>query len=279
VSLFALGLKALWRERSQLLFTSTGLAAVLGPLLLLYGFKFGVIAGLLTALREDPTNREVLLRGNHVLTAADIERYRGFPEVTFVLPASRTIAARMELVTPGPNPVVAGCTLVPSGAGDPLLPAGMVIESDQVALSASLAERLRVKAGDRIDGRNRRNGEHGSEQIEIEFTVVHVIDRRFAVGDRAYVSVDTVFRLEAFLDGYGLPDRGIAGKPISERPDVAENVRMYARSIEDVPALDKRLAALGFSVHSKADDVAGILGLNRSLAAVFGLIAALGSIG
>ena len=92
MSLFLLGLKALWRQRTLLLFTSAGLAAVLGPLLLLYGFKFGVIAALLAALRDDPTNREIVLRGNYVVHPADIEKYRTWPEVAFVQPATDNAA-------------------------------------------------------------------------------------------------------------------------------------------------------------------------------------------
>ena len=279
MNLFVLGLKALWRQRTLLLFTSAGLAAVLGPLLLLYGFKFGVIAALLAALRDDPTNREIILRGNYVLQQSDIETYRRWPEVAFVLPATRTIAARIELVGPGPQPAVAGSGVLPSGPGDPLLPAGTDLQSGQIALSGALAERLKAKVGDRVTGRNRRATDRGPQEIVFDFTVVHVVDRRFATGDRAYVSVDILFRLEAFLDGYEVPDHDIPGKKLAGRADTPENIRMYARSIEDVPALDRRLAAMGYNVYSKADDVAGILGLNRSLAAVFALIAGIGSVG
>ncbi|MGE5151650.1 MAG: hypothetical protein ACM3II_16140 [Rhodospirillaceae bacterium] len=279
MNLFLLGLKALWRERNLLVLTSTGLAAILGPLLLLYGFKFGVIAGLLSALRDDPGNREIVLRGNYVLHGSDIERYRGMPEVAFVQPASRTIAARMEFVGPEPGHAVAAGSLLPTAAGDPLLPPGMAVGPGQMALSSSLAERLHAKAGDHIKGYNRRMGERGSEQIDFEFVVVHVVDRRYATGDRAYVIPDMLFALEAFLDGYELPERGISGKPAAERQRVAENVRMYARSIEDVPALDARLSAAGYMVYSKADEVAGILNLNHGLAAAFTFIAAIGSVG
>lgn len=279
MNLFSLGLKALWRQRTLLLFTSTGLAAVLGPLLLLYGFKFGVIAALLAALRDDPTNREIVLRGNYVLQQSDIEKYRSWPEVAFVVPATRTIAARIELTGPGPEPASAGSGVLPSGPGDPLLPAGMVLQPGQIALSGALAGRLKAKVGDHVTGRNRRTTDRGPEEITFDFTVVHIVDRRFATGDRAYVPVDTLFKLEAFLDGYEVPDHNVAGKPLAGRADTPENVRMYARSIEDVPVLDRRLAAAGFNVYSKADDVAGILGLNRSLDAVFALIAGIGSLG
>ena len=279
MNLFTLGLKALWRQRLLLLFTSTGLAAVLGPLLLLYGFKFGIIAALLTALRDDPTNREIVLRGNYVLQQPVIEKFRSWPEVAFVVPATRTIAARLDLVGPEPDPVSVGAGVLPSGAGDPLLPAGMDLQPGQIALSGALAQRIKAKVGDRIKGRNQRNMDGGPEQIVFDFTVVHIVDRRFATGDRAYIAVDTLAKLEAFLDGYEVPDLKIVGKPLAERIEAAANVRLYGRSIEDVPVLDRRLADAGYLIYSKAEDVAGILGLNRSLATVFTMIAGIGSLG
>ena len=279
MNLFTLGLKALWRERTLLLFTSTGLAAVLGPLLLLYGFKFGVIAALLTALRDDPTNREIVFRGNYPLAQSDIDKYRALPQVAFVAPATRAISARIEITGPAPDPQTTISAIVPSGAGDPLLPAGMKLKDDEIALAAPLAERLKAKTGDVVKGRNTRQSDNGSEAIEFEFKVAHVIDRRFATGSRAYVSTEVLFQLEDFLDGYEVPSRGVAGKPIGERVGAVQSMRMYARTIEEVPDLDRTLSAGGFNIFSKADDVAGILGLNRSLEAVFGLIAGIGSFG
>ncbi|HTR86315.1 MAG TPA: hypothetical protein VMI56_17670 [Reyranella sp.] len=279
MNVFFLGLKALWRQRTLLLFTSAGLAAVLGPLLLLYGFKFGVIAALLADLRNNPTNREIVLRGNYVVHPADIAKYRSWKELSFVQPETRSIAARMELVVPPPGKETRVAGVLPSGEGDPLLPKGMVLASDQIALSASLAERLHVKAGDRLLGRNQRGVDNGYETFEAPFTVAYVIDRRFAPGERAYTTVDMLVKLEAFLDGYEVPDLHLKGKPLGERPDTMESVRLYARTIEDVLELDHRFAALGFDVYTHADEVAGVLNLNTNLAAVFTLIAVIGSLG
>lgn len=279
MNLFVLGLKSLWRQRTLLLFASAGLAAVLGPLLLLYGFKFGVIGALLAALRNDPANREIVLRGNYVLTLADIAKYRSWSEVAFVEPATRTIAARMEMVGPPPQSATIEVWVRPSGLGDPLLPAGTILDPDKVALSARLAERLGVKAGDHVTGRNRHPG--ADEPIEFKFTVDLVVDRAFDSGFNAYVAIDTLLKLEAFLDGYEVDVQGkkYAGKPIGERANTFENVRLYARTIDDVVSLDRRFAAAGFDIFSRADDVRGVLTLNRNLATVFSLIAAIGSLG
>lgn len=279
MSLFWLGLKALTRERTLLLFTSTGLAAVLGPLLLLYGFKFGVIAALLTAMREDPTNREIGLKGNYTLLAADIEKYRAFPGMEFLVPNTRVFSGLVELVGPGERPPTTQASLMSSAPGDPLLPRGMEIKDDEIALSSELAEKLRVKVGDHVKGRNHRTFDNTSEDIIFEFTVKHVVDQHFTTGDRAYVTLPVLLQVEAFLEGYEVPELKIEGKPIGERTQAFASMRMYARTIEGVPELDKLLTDAGLSVFSKAREVAGILQLNKSLDAVFGLIAAIGSVG
>src|SRR4029079_12966022 len=76
MNIFVLGFKSLWRQPTMLWFASAGLTAVLAPLLLLYGFKCGVITALLSALREQPATREIVLSGNYVLQPQDIEHLR-----------------------------------------------------------------------------------------------------------------------------------------------------------------------------------------------------------
>ena len=79
-----IALLALVRERVMLLFTVVGLAAALGPLLILYGLKFGVISGLLDVLRKDPRNREIIFRGNYSLEAKSLDQLRSLAGAEFV---------------------------------------------------------------------------------------------------------------------------------------------------------------------------------------------------
>ena len=55
------------------------LAAVLAPLLILYGLTHGVVTGTLAALREDPANREILLVGNYRLRPDDVATIAAMP--------------------------------------------------------------------------------------------------------------------------------------------------------------------------------------------------------
>ena len=50
------------------------LAAVLGPMMILYGLKFGIVGSMLTNLIEDPRNREVRPIGSGRYDSAWIEQ-------------------------------------------------------------------------------------------------------------------------------------------------------------------------------------------------------------
>jgi hypothetical protein len=63
-----------------------GLAAVLASLLVLFGLKYGLVTSMLTALAEDPENREIKPLGSGHYTAVWFRGMRGRPEVAFVSP-------------------------------------------------------------------------------------------------------------------------------------------------------------------------------------------------
>jgi len=276
-----LGLKDLRREPAIFACFAIALAAVLGPLLVLFGLKFGIVTTLLSELRSNPRNLEIAFRGNYSLKAADIARIRALPGVSFLVPATRTIAARIELSGVGENDRgLNRATVLPTGPGDPLLPKNFApLGAGEIALSARLAQRLRVGVGGQLVGGNVRHLASGPEQLEIPFTVVHVFARGVLEGDRALLAVATLDELEAFFDGYELPSYGLTGKPLSERVNEYETLRMYARRIEDVAGLDVALTALGFRVVSRADEVRGILKLDANLAAAFAILALVGGVG
>ena len=55
-----LALADIWHERVLFLCSALGCAAVLAPLILLFGLRQGVVAGLRAELLEDPRAREVV---------------------------------------------------------------------------------------------------------------------------------------------------------------------------------------------------------------------------
>lgn len=268
-----LGLADLVREPWVLVCQVAALCAVVAPLLVLAGLRTGVVQGLLAELRDDPANRRILVRGDQALRPADLDRIRAMPGVGFLLPTTRSIAARAFLLPAAGGGTSERAGLLPSAAGDPLLsPGAAPLGEAQVALSETLRRRLGVSVGDRVVARNAR-GERQREAIELPMTVVAVVRDDWLPGATALAHPLVLERIEAFLDGFAVPGLGIPGEPPEARPVVHENLRLYAARLEDVGPLAARLRAeFGFETVSAEERIGQIQALDRNLLLVFALV-------
>jgi putative ABC transport system permease protein len=281
VTAVRLGIADLRHEWLVALCQILALAAVLAPLLVLYGLKLGVVTGMLACLKDDPANREVRIVGNLALGPSDIEAVRARPEVAFLVPMTRSIARTLYFRLDRPGSGLVEARLLPTAAGDPLLPPGRpALAQDEVAITPQLARRLGVEPGARLLGGNVRVLEDGRRQrLELPFTVAAILPEGRLGGAAALVDPAPLERLEAFLDGWALPDAGFPeGQPLAERPQLFENLRLYARSLEDVAPLVGFLEAppRRLDVRSEAAQIQGILDLDANLVRVFGLIVLVG---
>ncbi|MGB5763115.1 MAG: peptide ABC transporter permease, partial [Sedimenticolaceae bacterium] len=145
------------------------LAAVLGPMLVLFGLKFGVVGGMLNQLIENPENREIRPVSSGRFDQEWFDRMRRHDGVAFLVPRTRSIAATIELNSENSSRIVA-TELIPSGVGDPLLPADGALPDNitHIVLSQSAAEKLQVGAGDTIDGSATRRYGGRKERAHID---------------------------------------------------------------------------------------------------------------
>ncbi len=144
------------------------LSAVLTPLLVLFGLKFGIISTMSKELSEDPRSRELRPLGQGLFDSAWFEQLENRPDVAFVLPSTRFLAATMSFRYPGKRraePVYA--ELRPSALGDPLLEDTDVHPDGfrGIILSAPAAEELGVGPGDQIEGRIGRRLIDGQREV------------------------------------------------------------------------------------------------------------------
>ena len=95
------------------------LTAVLTPLLILYGVKFGVVQTLTDRLQHDPRTLEISPVGSGRFTPDYLAQLRQHPSAAFVLPRTRAIAATIDLFARDGTRLTV--SLEPSAAGDPLL--------------------------------------------------------------------------------------------------------------------------------------------------------------
>lgn len=266
-----------WRVSLCLIFA---LAAVLAPLLVLFGLKSGIIATMTERLRADPRNLEISLRGHQRLDPAWFAAVRARPEAGFVLPRTRLLAATISLESAGGG--LPDIDMLPTAAGDPLLPAGTAPAGGlrQILLTATAAGRLKVKAGDGVTGRVFRRLGDRPQTLVLPLTVAGIIPETAFGRDAAFVSLDLLTATEDYRDGAAIPALGISDGDTAAAPAPAArafaSARLYARSLDDVAPLASWVRDQGIEVTTRAQEIETVKALDRVLAFVFLVLASIG---
>jgi len=254
------------------------LAAVLIPLLVLFGLKYGIITNLLDPLVENPRYREIAPIGSSSFEPEWFTEMRARPDVAFVVPRTRSLAASIRLrAAESEVGHIIDVELVPSGAGDPPLaevgdmPAGYA----DVVLSATAAENLGVETGARLEGLVSRTRRDRQETVRLPLNLVGVTPITAFARDALFVSVELMSAVEDYLDGRAVPALGWEGtEPRSPERSYA-SFRLYAERITDVPALRQTLMQQGLEVRSSIADISLVESLDRNLSVVYWIIALL----
>ena len=256
-----------------------GLAAVLGPMMVLFGLKFGIVGGMMDQLIEDPGNREIRPIGSGRYSQAWLDSVRERPDVAFLVPRTRSIAATIELASEHSSRIVP-VELIASASGDPLLtpdeplPEGLT----RVVISRNAAEKLAVKTGDLLDGSLARRYRGQQERVHLDLTVAAVASAQAFSRDGAFVSVRLLEALEDFRDGRAVPEldwRGAAANTERNYP----GFRLYAHSINDVAGLREAFSGIGVDVHTQAAGIELVQRMERNLTAIYWAIAVIGLVG
>lgn len=256
------------------------LAAVLAPMMVLFGLKVGVVGSMVEGLVEEPRNREVRTVGSGHFGPEWFQAMRERPDVAFVVPRTRSLAATIHLRGPTASKILP-VELIPSGEGDPLLSGGRGIPTQptEIVLSDSAARRLKVEAGDKVDGSLARRFQGRNERVHVELTVIAVARAAAFSRDGAFAAPALVVAAEDFRDGRAVPEFGWMGQASPEGARTFPGFRLYARSIYDVAALRDSLAAEGMDVRTRAGEIDTVQSMERNLTTVFWTIAVIGLLG
>lgn len=273
-----LALRDLWFQKIQLICNVAVLVGVVVPLLVLFGVKNGVTNALIGDLLNNPRTLQIDTSGNADFSVADAAEVRGWPGAGFVTLKTRSLFDFVSIRKTGTQQR-RDAVLIPSGAGDPNLPAGVVLGPDGVVISAGLAAQLAASAGDRVDIVTQ--AEDRPRQMLLTRIVRAVLPEK-AMGGRAILAeIDTLDLVEAFYDAYALPDHGITtGKPLATRVPRFEGMRIYANGLEQLAPLQSRIETrFGIATEARTAEVAGVLGLRRNLTLALLLTTAVAAIG
>jgi putative ABC transport system permease protein len=255
------------------------LAAVLGPMMILFALKFGIVGTMLDNLIEDPRNREIRPIGSGRYDRAWIEQLRNRSEVDFIIPRTRAIAATINLDSETSNRIIS-VEMIPTAPADPLLINRTTPNSvNEIVLSNPAAKKLNVNPGDEIDGSLARRYKGRSERVHIRLKVVDIADRSSFARDGAFTTLSLAESAEDFRDGRAVAEFGWQGTPLTSSDRRYPSFRLYTDSIYNVGRVSDALERLGIEVRTRAADIEIVRSMDRNLSLVFWLIAIIGLIG
>jgi len=241
-------------------------AAVVAPLLVLLGLKYGTIATLRQQLVENPAYREIRPAQTQEYRRAWLDRLEDDPAVQFLVPTISPAASVIQ--ARGADGRYHNLDLLPTAPGDPLLLAhGVPVPGPGACvLTAPAARRLGVERGDRLTLRATRRrkgrGEYGPATLE----VAGVLPEAAGTLARVYAPLELVEAVERFKQGFGVPERGWpGGEPVpfasyqavlvlspKPLPPLQRNALLIESGLADIEPLDAQALArwLPFSLPS-----------------------------
>lgn len=257
------------------------LAAVLTPLLVLFGLKSGIVTTMRERLRADPRNIEIVLRGHYRLEPQWFEQLAARPDVRFVVPRTRVLAATLSLETAAGRSLLDLDTL-PTAAGDPLLEAGVRLAEglDELILTRTAAGKLDVRVGDSLTATINRRLDDRPEAVRFTLTLIGILPEAAFGRDAAFISLPLLAAIEDYRDGYRVPELG-AVEGTGERPAFRPfaSMRLYATGLDAVAPLAAWLRDQGLEVVTRAKDIEAVKAIDRVLTFVFVVLASIGIIG
>ena len=246
------------------------LVAVIAPLLVLFGLKFGLVSSLTERLETDPASREIIPLGGGRFSAAFIAQLGERSDVAFAVPRTRQIAATAQVGT-------LTLEMLPTAAGDPLLTGlPMPHGRDQIVLSHTAAEKLAARPGDWLETSFARQVAGRVEAQRTRLQVLAVLPLEAFAREGLFADLALLEAAEDYRDGRAVPALGWAGEAASvSEQRIYPAFRLYARSLSDVEPLRVYFAGQNLLVSTQAHTIAQVQSLSRNLSIVFWIIAGL----
>ncbi|MBW1245241.1 ABC transporter permease [Pseudomonas tolaasii] len=246
------------------------LVAVIAPLLVLFGLKFGLVSSLTERLETDPATREIIPLGGGRFSHAFVDQLGERADVAFAIPRTRQIAATAQVGT-------LTLEMLPTASGDPLL-SGLPVPKglDQIVLSHTAAEKLAARPGDWLETVFSRQVAGRVEARRTRLQVLAVMPLEAFARDGLFADLNLLEAAEDYRDGRAVPALGWDGEAVGvNEPRVYPAFRLYARNLADVEALRVYFAAQNLLVSTQANTIAQVQSLSRNLSIVFWIIAGL----
>jgi len=273
--LVELAVKDLWHDRKISLCIGASLVAVVAPLLLLFGLKYGVVNQLQQNLLSDPRNLEIRMTNSGVYNIDWLADIRDRSETGFVLGLTRSLNTLGDLIGDA-GKFTDNAELIPTAEGDPLLATPLSdLENNETILSANAAKRLAVKAGDTIRLAVLRKLDGRSERGQWLLRVVAVLQPARFTRPAAFIHPTMLLQVEYFRDGFIVPQSGItSGRKQPPAEARYARARIYTKSIDEVASLEHWLNSQDIETSSRLADIENVKAINYVLSVIFAVISA-----
>lgn len=274
-----LALQDLWHDRTISFCIISSLVAVIAPLLLLFGLRFGIVSQLQDDLAKDPRNLEIRMLSSSSYDHAWIDALQHRPDVGFAIGQTRSLNTLADLQTDGSH-FIESAEVIPTGAGDPLLGHLELRQDNEVVLTQEAARKLAVSVGDTVGIRVNRQFEERREWGRQDLIVVGILPATYFNRPALFTRPALLLMLEHFRDGYAIPALGVSsGESLSDISPRYARARLYAKNIDQVAGLERDLRAQRIETASRLADIENVKSINRVLGVIFNTIAATALIG
>jgi len=249
-----LAMKDLWHEKLITINLILGTAAIIAPLLILFGIKFGIIETMSTRLINDPKNLEIRPVSSRSYTPAWFESLKKNERMGFVIPMTRQLSSSVKIGSLSSSAKTVTADLVATNEGDPLLlqNGGVIPNERSCVLSNGLAKKLGLKKGDMLQCSVSRYVKKKIQSASIDLKVAAVLTPRAGFLKSIYVPLVILENIEKYKDGLAVPQWGWKGN-ISEAYPVYDGVFISVpKSLDRVEQI-KLLSGTGFAYIDSID--------------------------
>ena len=129
-----LALQDLWHDRIISFCIVSSLVAVIAPLLLLFGLRFGIVSQLQDDLANDPRNLEIRMLSSGSYDQDWVEQLRQRPDVGFAIGQTRSLNTLADLQVDSSH-FIENAEVIPTDIGDPLLGKLEIQHENEVVLT------------------------------------------------------------------------------------------------------------------------------------------------
>lgn len=271
--LLGLALRDLLYDKRISICVVASILAVVGPLLLLFGLKFGIVSQLRADLLSDPRNKEIQMTASARLDENWFVTLRNETGVGFVVPLTRALNTQADLFVDGRR-FIENVELIPTAVGDPLL-GGLTgpTQDSEVVLSRNAADRLKLEVGDTLNLRVVRTLDKTLERAQIQVRVKAILPPQAISRPAVLITLPLLIAVEDYRDGVKVAMlNSVTGTEPVLRSQFAR-ARIYADSIDSVQQVTQRLQDLGIETNSRVAEIKSVQAIDRVLGFVFAVIA------